>query len=49
MSYLSEGEKPLIVVYILVGFVYFAMSWVWIKVMVYYSSNLFKVNRKIRH
>ena len=42
-SFLSAGEKPLTFLYTSMGIVYFGMFWLWMKVMIHYSDNLFKV------
>ena len=42
-SFLSAGEKPLTFLYTAMGIVYFGMFWLWMKVMIHYSDNLFKV------
>lgn len=44
LSYLSAGEKPLTFIYTAVGLIYFGMAWVWLKVMLHYSENLFKIH-----
>ena len=31
--------------FLFLGGVYFCMGWIWVKVMVHYSDNLFKVRR----
>ena len=42
-SFLSAGEKPYPFLYTVVGVIYFGMAWLWLKVMLYNSENLFKV------
>jgi len=43
-SFLSAGEKPLTFLYTAMGIVYFGMFWLWMKVMIHYSDNLFKIH-----
>jgi len=43
-SYLSAGEKPMTLLFLFLGGVYFCMGWIWVKVMVHYSDNLFKIH-----
>ena len=42
---MSAGEKPMTLLFLFLGGVYFCMGWIWVKVMVHYSDNLFKVRR----